>query len=434
MAEKLSRSEVDRYHGLASSSNISALLRIQRDYINNISTVSSKLNDLDFSTWDDTISSLTFSRCNDLKNSYYSTISKNIEDTSTSPLGKLVKAIENLKEKCESYITWDNKTYSFPTLNEDDKKSYSSGKSSVMTQSARDAVEAYNQNLRTKETNLQNYSDKIREILAHISGIDFDQYGTNAEDSFDYSVVESEEVAIPPVDYSSESGSTGDGTYLNAPPPINDERRRKNSSNPPIAVGWSFTRFGYAAYQGTRTNSLDSLRGYFNEYNVGQRFTFIGAEYFNTGVSWGYSPRNYGTFTYIGNTQVNRFGLTWKDTTYPIFQGENGKYYTIIEDQNLLNGTTCFKVQEVHPRNNKNDFHQQAYFDESCTTTITSESSSSDFDNAVNNHQNVVVTTGGTTKRYVYDVGTGKYYETDQNGHYNTSTQKGYKPDKLPRN
>ena len=435
MGEKLARSSVNSYLSYASDSNITKLENLQTNYINNLVTVSSKLNDLDFSSWDDPISTLTFSRCNDLKNSYYSTISKNIEKTTTSSLEKLIKAVKKLNVICNSYITWDEKSYTFPSLNEEDKEKYDNDNSSEMTESAREAVSAYKQNLRTKETNLITYSDKIREILTHITEIEFDKYGTSTEDLFDYSVSTGEEVVIPDVTYTETPHSDttprdetnppeGDGTYLVAAPNSRSDARIRANNQTITIMGYICNRFGLLQEQRT----LEDMMPFFNEYNIGCKFTFYGSQYYNNGWSWGYQcNHNYGTYTYVGKAKINRFGLGWDDNKeYPIFQDEKGRYFTIVTED-VMWSTTCgdgYRVQEIHPKNNKHKFQQQAYFNDEYTTTVNSSTSSSDYDRAVSAHQNIVVQDGDRTRRFVYDVGTGRYYETDENGYYTTYNNK----------
>lgn len=202
-------SEIKNYDNLISDSTLLSLNSLRNTYIEQLENIKIKLNDANFTEWEDPVSSKFQLHYESLKNQY-SIIESNLKEGSN--LDVLIKSVTGLKSKCDEYLKYLDEFNSISTSisfssnkekNEYDE--YKKGKRSYskLSQSVKNAISSNNRNINRKnelEKLMDSCSQSIDTILINIKSINF---STQNEETQSYNTDFSEETIETPGHYSS---------------------------------------------------------------------------------------------------------------------------------------------------------------------------------------------------------------------------------------
>lgn len=174
------KTEISNYLSCLTDTAITELTTLKTNYTDSIDSAIQGIDKLDFTGWEDTISSALKTHCTDLKNTYYNSIQTDITSGNFSVLTKLVNG---LKSKCEEYKKWDEKSYSKPNLSDEDKAKWNSGSFAqriTMSGNTRSQMEAYERNVASRSKNLESIASEIDRIVSDLQSLEFS--GSTVED------------------------------------------------------------------------------------------------------------------------------------------------------------------------------------------------------------------------------------------------------------
>lgn len=162
-------SEVLKYLNVLTDSEIAKLEILKQKYLSTIDISKKNVNDLDYSDWNDEVST----RLNSFTKSLNDKLLVEIEnDLNSGSFSFLVNEIKKLKAECEKYKVEENKNISLSFSDFEDRKKYDNNNYPLSTVGQQE-LSNHKKALETRRNNLITYENNIKAILESIKNISF---------------------------------------------------------------------------------------------------------------------------------------------------------------------------------------------------------------------------------------------------------------------
>jgi len=310
----------DTYLSYASDSNITALKKVQSQYVEQISTAKSNIDKLDFIGWSDPVSTKLSSHCTNLKTVVYPAIET---DVNSGNLSLLITQVENLKTKCLEYKKIKDRNI-YPSGMSSNAKKWVSGNHDIeLTETDEQYISIYRRNKQKKENDLSTCQSNIETILRNIKMISFSATGAQTEveavdmTEIDGTITDGESVSIPITSYKNDYGGTTTVTMTTS-----------------IIDGMKFTEIRIVETDMDGNTVVDSVETYVVDLNDPRNSKYID----ENGEVYESQVAEDGTMTET-HTYTTKHNETESDS-YSI----DAQYYNLVITDNQTGETTTYTI------------------------------------------------------------------------------------------